>query len=95
VLSVLDPSAAVWPGFEGGFALPSFVSAIELAALCIRASSPAICTATVEQLRAAGGAIASRSRAWISDSDGNKIELMHLVEDSPERRVAHEAAASA
>ena len=30
-------------------------------------------------------------QAWISDPDGNKIELMQLAEDSPQRRVAREA----
>ncbi len=27
-------------------------------------------------------------QAWIADPDGNKIELMQLVEESPQRRVA-------
>jgi lactoylglutathione lyase len=57
--------------------------------------------ATVEQLRAAGVVIDREPKlgldhnwqAWISDPDGNKIELMQLVEDSPQRRVAREAAA--
>jgi lactoylglutathione lyase len=31
-------------------------------------------------------------QAWISDPDGNAIELMQLEEDSPQRRVAREAA---
>jgi lactoylglutathione lyase len=59
--------------------------------------------ATVEQLRAAGVVIDREPKmgldhnwqAWISDPDGNKIELMQLVEDSPQRRVAREAAVSA
>ena len=59
--------------------------------------------ATVEQLRASGVAIDREPKqgldhnwqAWISDPDGNKIELMQLAEDSPQRRVAREAAALA
>jgi lactoylglutathione lyase len=57
--------------------------------------------ATVEQLRAAGITIDREPKqgldhnwqAWISDPDGNAIELMQLEEDSPQRRVAREAAA--
>jgi lactoylglutathione lyase len=30
-------------------------------------------------------------QAWIRDPDGNAIELMQLVADSPQRRVAQEA----
>jgi lactoylglutathione lyase len=30
-------------------------------------------------------------QAWISDPDGNPIELMQLADDSPQRRVAREA----
>jgi lactoylglutathione lyase len=55
---------------------------------------------TVEQLRAAGITIDREPKqgldgnwqAWISDPDGNSIELMQLEEDSPQRRVAREAA---
>lgn len=52
--------------------------------------------AMVEQLRAAGVAIEREPvvglddnwQAWIRDPDGNAIELMQLVEHSPQRRVA-------
>ena len=55
--------------------------------------------ATVEQLRAAGVTIDREPKlgldhnwqAWISDPDGNSIELMQLVEESPQRRVARES----
>jgi lactoylglutathione lyase len=55
--------------------------------------------ADVERLRAAGVAIDREPKlgidhnwqAWISDPDGNKIELMQLVEDSPQRQVARAA----
>ena len=56
--------------------------------------------ATVEQLRASGITIDREPKlgldhnwqAWISDPDGNKIELMQLAEESPQRRVTREAA---
>jgi lactoylglutathione lyase len=52
--------------------------------------------ATVAQLREAGVAIEREPKvgldhnwqAWIRDPDGNPIELMQLVEDSPQRQVA-------
>jgi lactoylglutathione lyase len=52
--------------------------------------------ATVAQLREAGIAIDREPKigldynwqAWIRDPDGNPIELMQLVEDSAQRRVA-------
>jgi lactoylglutathione lyase len=52
--------------------------------------------ADVERLRAAGVAIEREPKegldgnlqAWIRDPDGNAIELMQLVESSPQRRVA-------
>ncbi len=52
--------------------------------------------ATVEELRAAGIMIDREPKqgldhnmqAWISDPDGNAIELMQLVEESPQRGVA-------
>ena len=55
--------------------------------------------ATVEHLRAAGVAIEREPKvgldhnwqAWVRDPDGNQIELMQLVEESPQRRVAREA----
>ena len=34
-------------------------------------------------------------QAWIRDPDGNAIELMQLVEDSPQRRATREAAGAA
>lgn len=50
----------------------------------------------VERLRAEGVAIErevttgldGNLQAWVRDPDGNAIELMQLVEDSPQRRVA-------
>ncbi len=56
--------------------------------------------ATVEQLRAAGVTIEREAKvgldqntqAWIRDPDGNAIELMQLVEESPQRRKARETA---
>lgn len=50
----------------------------------------------VERLRAAGVAIDREPKtgldtnlqAWISDPDGNAIELMQLAESSPQRRIA-------
>lgn len=33
-------------------------------------------------------------QAWIRDPDGNAIELMQLVEESPQRRIAREAASA-
>jgi lactoylglutathione lyase len=56
---------------------------------------------TVERLREAGVAIEREPKlgldhnwqAWIRDPDGNAIELMQLSEESPQRRVAREAAA--
>jgi lactoylglutathione lyase len=50
----------------------------------------------VERLRAGGIAIRVEPKqgldhnlqAWIADPDGNQIELMQLVEDSPQRKVA-------
>ena len=50
----------------------------------------------VEQLRAEGVTINREvatgldhnKQAWIADPDGNAIELMQLVEDSPQRQVA-------
>jgi lactoylglutathione lyase len=55
--------------------------------------------ATVEGLRAAGIAIDREPKqgldhnmqAWISDPDGNAIELMQLVEESPQRGVTRAA----
>jgi lactoylglutathione lyase len=52
--------------------------------------------ATVEHLRAEGIGIDrepklgldNNMQAWISDPDGNAIELMQLSEDSPQRKVA-------
>ena len=52
--------------------------------------------ADVERLRAAGITIDKEIKlgldhnlqAWITDPDGNKIELMQLSENSPQRRVA-------
>ena len=52
--------------------------------------------ATVEELRAAGVMIDREPKlgldhnlqAWIKDPDGNAIELMQLVEESPQRRTA-------
>lgn len=54
----------------------------------------------VEQLRNAGVEIDQAPKrgidhnwqAWISDPDGNQIELMQLDDASPQRRVAREAA---
>ena len=54
--------------------------------------------AAVEQLRAAGVTIErepkvgldQNTQAWIRDPDGNAIELMQLVEESPQRRTARE-----
>ncbi|MCI0397971.1 MAG: VOC family protein [Chloroflexi bacterium] len=51
---------------------------------------------TVEQLRQAGVEIEQEPKrgldhnwqAWIRDPDGNAIELMQLVEESPQRQVA-------
>ena len=59
--------------------------------------------ATVEHLRGAGVAIEHEPKvgldhnwqAWVRDPDGNQIELMQLVEESPQRRVAREAAPAA
>jgi lactoylglutathione lyase len=56
--------------------------------------------ATVERLREQGVAIErgplegldGNLQAWIRDPDGNPIELMQLVEDSPQRRTARAAA---
>ena len=56
--------------------------------------------ATVESLRAAGVEIERgpsvgldrNTQAWIRDPDGNPIELMQLVEESPQRRKARETA---
>jgi lactoylglutathione lyase len=56
--------------------------------------------ATVEKLREQGIAIERDAKtgldhnlqAWIRDPDGNAIELMELVEDSPQRRAARAAA---
>ena len=55
--------------------------------------------ATVEELRAAGIMIDREPKqgldhnmqAWISDPDGNAIELMQLVEESPQRTAARAA----
>ncbi len=55
--------------------------------------------ATVEQLRADGVTIDREPKrgldhnmqAWITDPDGNKIELMQLVEESPQRSAARAA----
>jgi lactoylglutathione lyase len=52
--------------------------------------------ATVAQLREAGVAIEREPKvgldhnwqAWIRDPDGNPIELMQLIEESAQRRVA-------
>jgi lactoylglutathione lyase len=57
--------------------------------------------ATVDQLRAQGITIDREPRlgldnnwqAWISDPDGNAIELMQLSEDSPQRNAARAAEA--
>ena len=54
---------------------------------------------TVEQLRAAGVTIDREpavgldhnTQAWITDPDGNKIELMQLVEESPQRQTTRAA----
>ena len=56
--------------------------------------------ADVERFRAAGITIDTEPKlgldhnwqAWIHDPDGNRIELMQLVEDSPQRGVARAAA---
>jgi lactoylglutathione lyase len=53
---------------------------------------------TVEQLRAAGVTIDREIatgldhnlQAWIHDPDGNAIELMQLVEESPQRKIARQ-----
>lgn len=53
---------------------------------------------TVQQLRAAGAVIEQEPKvgldhnwqAWIRDPDGNAIELMQLVEESPQRKIARE-----
>lgn len=55
--------------------------------------------ACVERLRASGITIDREPKvgldhnlqAWIKDPDGNAIELMQLVEDSPQRQVARGA----
>ncbi len=55
--------------------------------------------ATVDGLRAAGITIDRdiatgldhNFQAWIRDPDGNAIELMQLVEESPQRRIARES----
>ncbi len=55
---------------------------------------------TVEQLRTQGIAIEIEPKlgldhnwqAWIRDPDGNRIELMQLSEESPQRRIARENA---
>ena len=55
--------------------------------------------AYVERLRAAGVAIDREPalgldhnwQAWVRDPDGNQIELMQLVEESPQRQVARQA----
>jgi lactoylglutathione lyase len=52
---------------------------------------------TVEQLRQAGVAIEREPslgldhnwQAWIRDPDGNAVELMQLVEESPQRQVCN------
>lgn len=57
--------------------------------------------AVVEQLRAKGVAIEREPKvgldhnwqAWIRDPDGNSIELMQLVEESPQRKVTRAAKA--
>ncbi len=61
--------------------------------ICLRSDD---IEADVERLREAGVAIDvdvktgldHNLQAWIADPDGNKIELMQLVEESPQRRVA-------
>ncbi|CAN5705181.1 hypothetical protein BH23CHL5_BH23CHL5_27880 [soil metagenome] len=61
--------------------------------ICLRSDD---IEADVERLRDAGVAIDvdvktgldHNLQAWIADLDGNKIELMQLVEESPQRRVA-------
>ena len=55
--------------------------------------------ATVEQLRSEGVTIDREpkvgldhnTQAWIRDPDGNAIELMQLVEESPQRQTARSA----
>ena len=55
--------------------------------------------AYVERLRSAGVAIDREPavgldhnwQAWVRDPDGNQIELMQLVEESPQRQVARRA----
>lgn len=57
--------------------------------------------ATVEPLRAAGAVIEQEPalgldhnwQAWIRDPDGNAIELMQLVEESPQRQIARSSLA--